>query len=980
MADQKGTIATAYVQIIPSAEGIQGNLESTVLPEAQSTGTKAGKTLSTSIGASFQAAGKKMTSIGGTLSKTVTAPIVGGATAAVASWKEVDEAMDTVTEKTGASGAALSDMQDRAKAIAKTIPTSFQSAGEAVGEVNTRFGLTGDKLQDLSQKFVEFAQLNNVDVSGSVDKVQTAMDAFGVSTDDAGAVLDLFNSVGQSSGISMDELESQLTSNATAFKGLGLDIDDSAQLLGKLEKSGVDASTVMTGLSRVQMNAAKDGKTMSEELQSALSDESTAIDIFGARSGAKLYEAFQNGTLSIDDFVGSAGGLEDTLGSVSNTFDETLDPADQFQVNMNKIKDAAAGLVDSAAPMITQAMGAMSDVIERASSAWNSLDEGQQQMIIKIAGIAAAVGPVLAIGGKAISGIGTLVGGVTKAGGAIGGIIGKITGLGGAASTASAPVQAAGTATGALSQNALGLVAAGAGILLASAGLYILAQAAIQIAQAGAPAAVAMAGLVGAMALMAVGAAALAPALTAGAVGLVAFGAGVALIGVGALAAAAGMSMLAPHLSTISIYGASAAGAILQLSGSLLAFSGSSIAAGGGAVVLGAGLLAAGAGALVAGAGLMVCGAGATVAGAGIMLMKASTTGLYQQIHLIGTAAAMSGANLLVLGAGATASGAMMLVMVAGAAAGGAALLVFAAGAVASSAGAVALGAALTLVKTQMSSIAGSAKTASAGLTSMQSSINVVKSGMDALKSGATDVVNGIANAFKGGSANVVASAKSMSTGIVTAVNSGGTQAVSAQKSTMSRLTSTTQSGFTNVSNAVKNGMNRAVSSMQSAAGKMNSAFNGVPGNVSQIMSKAVGTVNSSVNSMQKSINNVRFWFNQSMQLPHFSMSGDFDAKTKKVPTVSVSWYAKGGILTSPTIFGVQGGQLLGGGEAGPEAVAPIDNIKDYMRDVLREEGRNAPVYNIYIDGIKYNTDDYINRTIDDFAKEMLRKGAMYSG
>ena len=109
-------------------------------------------------------------------------------------------------------------------------------------------------------------------------------------------------------------------------------------------------------------------------------------------------------------------------------------------------------------------------------------------------------------------------------------------------------------------------------------------------------------------------------------------------------------------------------------------------------------------------------------------------------------------------------------------------------------------------------------------------------------------------------------------------------------------------------------------------------------------------------------------------------MSGDFDAKTKRVPTVSVRWYAKGGILTSPTIFGVQGGQLLGGGESGPEAVAPIDNIKDYMRDVLQEEDRNAPVYNIYIDGIKYNTDDYINRTIDDFAKEMLRKGAMYSG
>lgn len=942
MADQKGTVATAYVQLIPSAEGIQSNIENAIVPQADDAGKKAGDSINKSLSATLQGAGSKISKLGGTLSAAVTAPIVGMGTAAVASWHEIDDAMDTVTQKTGASGTALSDMQNRAKEIAKTIPASFQDAGDAVGEVNTRFGLTGDALQNLSQQFVEFANLNDVEVSGSVDRVQTAMDAFGVSADDAGAVLDLFNSVGQTSGISMDTLETQLTSNATAFQGLGMDIDDSAQLLGKLEKSGVDASTVMTGLSRVQMNAAKDGKTMSEELQSALSDQATAIDIFGARAGAKLYESFQNGTLAVEDFVGHAGGLNDTMGSVSTTFDATLDPADQFTINMNKIKDAAAGLVDSAAPMITQAMGAMSDVIERASSAWNSLDAGQQQMIIKIAGIAAAVGPVLAIGGKAISGIGTLVGGVTKAGGAIGGIIGKITGLGGAASAASAPVQAAGTATGTLSQNALGLVAAGAGILLASAGLYILAQAAIQIAQAGAPAAVAMAGLVGAMALMAVGAAALAPALTAGAIGLVAFGAGVALIGVGALAAAAGMSMLAPHLSTISIYGASAAGAILQLSGSLLAFSGSSIAAGGGAVVLGAGLLAAGAGALVAGAGLIVCGAGATVAGAGIMLVKASTTGLYQQIHLIGTAAAMSGAKLLILGAGATASGAMMLVMVAGAAAGGAALLVFAAGAVASSAGAVALGAALTLVKKQMSSIAGSAKTASAGLTSMQSSINVVKSGMDALKSGATDVVNGIANAFKGGSANVIASAKTMSNGTVTAVKTGGNQMISAETSTMQKISSVTQSGFSNVSKTVKNGMDTSVSAVNSGAKQMSSAFNDIPASIGRHMSDAVKILNDSVNSMQRTISNVKFRFNQSMQLPHFSMSGDFDAKTKRVPTVSVSWYAQGGILTAPAIFGALGGNLLGGGEAGPEAVLPIENLKRYMREVLDERGNTG--------------------------------------
>ena len=159
---------------------------------------------------------------------------------------------------------------------------------------------------------------------------------------------------------------------------------------------------------------------------------------------------------------------------------------------------------------------------------------------------------------------------------------------------------------------------------------------------------------------------------------------------------------------------------------------------------------------------------------------------------------------------------------------------------------------------------------------------------------------------------------------------------------------------------------------MQSAAGKMNSAFNGVPGNVSQVMSKAVGTVNSSVNAMQRSISNVRFRFNQSMQLPHFSMSGDFDAKTKRVPSVSVRWYEKGGILTSPTIFGMQGSSLLGGGEAGPEAVLPIENLKGYIMDALEEQkpGGNY-TQNVYISSPTALTPSEIARQTRNATRQM---------
>lgn len=58
-------------------------------------------------------------------------------------------------------------------------------------------------------------------------------------------------------------------------------------------------------------------------------------------------------------------------------------------------------------------------------------------------------------------------------------------------------------------------------------------------------------------------------------------------------------------------------------------------------------------------------------------------------------------------------------------------------------------------------------------------------------------------------------------------------------------------------------------------------------------------------------------------------------ASTAPMPlsNVKMDWYAKGGILNRPTIFGRNGDSLLGGGEAGKEAVLPIDLLKQYIRE-----------------------------------------------
>lgn len=69
------------------------------------------------------------------------------------------------------------------------------------------------------------------------------------------------------------------------------------------------------------------------------------------------------------------------------------------------------------------------------------------------------------------------------------------------------------------------------------------------------------------------------------------------------------------------------------------------------------------------------------------------------------------------------------------------------------------------------------------------------------------------------------------------------------------------------------------------------------------------------------------------IRLPHLKLTGDFSLVPPKVPKLSVKWYAKGGILNKPTLFGQNGSELMGGGEAGPEAVLPIRLLREYIRD-----------------------------------------------
>ena len=367
-------------------------------------------------GQDMQNAGKKVQELGNGLTTHVTAPILAVGAASAAAWKEVDDGMDIVIDKTGATGEALEEMQDIAKEIPQTINVSFEDAGTAVGEVNTRFGVTGKRLEEVSKLFLQFAEINGEDVNSSIDEGQKTMEAWNISVDQAEAFLGTLNATGQATGISMSSLMQQMQANKKELSEMGFTAADAATFLGQCEMSGADVSTVMAGMKKAMQNATKEGKSLSDSLQefdgvmnSNASDTEklqTAYDLFGKKAGAAIYDAASTGSLAMGDLGKS---LEDNLGSVESTFDATQDPADKLATTLNTLKVVGSDLIEVAGTIGLPLLEQLGQKARELKGAWDGLSPSQQQMIIKLAGIAAVAGPVISVIGSLIIGAGSLV-------------------------------------------------------------------------------------------------------------------------------------------------------------------------------------------------------------------------------------------------------------------------------------------------------------------------------------------------------------------------------------------------------------------------------------------------------------------------------------------------------------------------------------------------------------------------------------------
>lgn len=164
----------------------------------------------------------------------------------------------------------------------------------------------------------------------------------------------------------------------------------------------------------------------------------------------------------------------------------------------------------------------------------------------------------------------------------------------------------------------------------------------------------------------------------------------------------------------------------------------------------------------------------------------------------------------------------------------------------------------------------------------------------------------------------------------------------------ISQVASSIWNGISSTIGGIIEGISSNIGSViDGISSTIGSVFNGISSTVSSIWNGIKDTIGGAINGAKDLVGNaidaIKGFFNFKFEwphipLPHFSISGSInplDWFSQGLPKISVSWYAEGGIMDSPTIFGVAGGSLLGGGEAGPEAIAPIDKLQAYVQDAV---------------------------------------------
>jgi phage-related minor tail protein len=382
------------------------------ISELQKSLNEAAKTLEKS--------GKTLSSLGGNLTRGLTLPVAAATTGVLKLGMEFDDAIDKIRTGTGATEDALEDLKDDFKAVYSSVPSGMADVSTAIADLNTRTGLAGKPLQELSSQMLNFSRITGEELTGVIANSSRLFGDWSVAAEDNAGTMDYLFKVSQNTGVGFNDLNAKLVQFGAPLRQMGFDLETSAAMLGKFEKEGVNTELVLGGLRIALGKMAKAGitdtKAALEEVTRRIKDAGStgeanaiALELFGARIGPDMAAAIREGRFELAELVTTLQGSSETINGAAF---ETMDFTEQLVMMKNKAAVALEPLGSSLMQAINAAMPAIEELVGKLTGLVNwftNLDLGSQKMILSFIAIAAAMGPVMTLTGNLLGGIGSVV-------------------------------------------------------------------------------------------------------------------------------------------------------------------------------------------------------------------------------------------------------------------------------------------------------------------------------------------------------------------------------------------------------------------------------------------------------------------------------------------------------------------------------------------------------------------------------------------
>jgi phage-related protein len=269
-------------------------------------------------------------------------------------------------------------------------------------------------------------------------------------------------------------------------------------------------------------------------------------------------------------------------------------------------------------------------------------------------------------------------------------------------------------------------------------------------------------------------------------------------------------------------------------------------------------------------------------------------------------------------------------------------------------------------IKTAITNVLNNIKTGiSNGINNAKT---VISNGWNAVKTATTNAWNAIKtaitnvwNAIKTAVSNAINNAKTVISNGWNSVKTTTSNIWNGIKTTISNIWNGIKTTISNIINGVKSTISNAWNSVKTTTSNI---WNGIKNTISNAIEAAKTKVSNVIEKIKGFFNFKITW--PKIPMPHFAISPSGwkigDLLQGSIPKLGIEWYAKGAILDKPTAFGVNGSNLMVGGEAGKEAVAPIETLQAYVKDAVRSEFN---LMESYMMRLVQTVDEYLPKVAD---------------